>query len=74
MKEFDYDIDKYITYRKKERERAKEQEIEHIEIKNIIEDLKLAKNLCSNIGINVNKSNLSDNAKRFVHDIEKGLI
>lgn len=74
MKEFDYDIGKYIAYCKKERERAKEQEIEHINIDDTIEDLKLAKNLCNNIGKNVNKSNLSDNAKKFIHDIERGVI
>lgn len=74
MREFDYDIDKYITYRKKQHGGAKEQEIEHIEIEDVVEDLKLAKNLCSNISKNVGKSNLSKNAKRFVNEIERGDI
>ena len=71
MKEFDYDIGKYITYRKKLREEAKEQEFRgSLEIEDIIEDLKNAKELCSNI----TKYQLSDNAKRFIHDIEKGVV
>jgi hypothetical protein len=71
MKDFDYDIDKYITYRKKLREGAKEQKFRgNLEFGDIIDDLKTAKQLCSNI----TKNQLSENAKRFIHDIEKGVL
>lgn len=64
MKEFNYDINKYIDYRKKQRDEALKYEIEGVSIGDIIEDTKKAKKLC-------NLSDLSENAKRMIHDIER---
>ena len=68
MEEFDYDIGKYIAYRKKEREMAKKQEIENIEIEDIIEDVKKAKEILEI------RTSLSEGARRFIEDIKEGKI
>ena len=80
MSEFDYDINKYMSYRKTSRDEAKNtkkmtlfEELEAIKKEN--RQLKAENEVMRNI-INSyeSKCKLSDGAKRFVHDIERGII
>lgn len=93
MKEFDYDINKYMSYRKTSRDEAendkkyfimeiKRQDKEMASLQNENKTLKQenrqlkAENEIMRNIINSyeNECKLSDGAKRFVHDIEKGVI
>lgn len=79
MSEFDYDINKYVSYKKTSREEAendkKRQEDLIKELKKENRQLKAENEVMRNI-INSYESEckLSEGAKRFVHDIEKGVI
>lgn len=63
MEEFEYDINKYIAFRKNEREVPK-----NIEIEDIIEDVKKAKEILEI------RTSLSEGARRFIEDIKEGKI
>jgi uncharacterized protein YlxW (UPF0749 family) len=79
MSEFDYDINKYMSYRKTSRDEAENGKkttlLEEYEtLKKEVRQLRAENEVMRNI-INSYESEckLSDNAKRFVHDIERGL-
>ena len=77
MKDFDYDLNKYITSHKKERDEAKNSEkmtlfdeLEYWkkEARRLKAENEVARNIIDSYE---NECKLSGNAKRFVHDIAK---
>lgn len=65
MKDFDYDINKYMSYRKATKDVAFPQD----DLEIAISELKKRKiHLVGN-----NECQLSDNARRMIHDIERGI-